>query len=337
MADPLVMLPVVTLQAQLQGLATLGLDMRRVRARVGPLPEEPDAMVPLAAYLAMWDEAVAVYGKPGLPTALAMAIPFGAFGALDYLVGSAGCVGGMVESSVLHFAMVASDCWLEHEHDAAGALHVVRIRAKPWVPQTVLEFTLAIMLSRLRYLTNNQVRPLRVGLPGQRPAGDAVREELLAAPLEYDFPGAEIVFDAPNWALPNPKADPYLHATLKRLAGQLGLDSPMHSPLEQALRLRLRGALAQGRADPARLAALLGVSHRSLQRRLQEEGRSFSDVLETFRRDESAQLLCDPKVALVDVAARLGYTEQTSFTRAFRRWTGTTPGVWRAQRTAPSA
>jgi AraC-like DNA-binding protein len=333
MSDALVMLPVVNLQAQMQGLVALGLDMQRIRARVGPLPLEPDAMVPLQAYLDMWDEAQAVYGKPGLPTALAMAIPFGAFGALDYLVGSASSVGGMVESAVLHFAMVASDCWLECDSDDRG-LHVVRVRAMPWVSVTVLEYTLAIMLSRLRYLTNNHFRPLRVALPGPKPPHDPAREQLVAATLEYNFPGAEIVVDVDTWEQANPNADPYLHATLKRLAAQLGLDSSSHSPLEQALRMRLRGALAQGRADPARVATLLGVSQRSLQRRLQEAGRSFSEVLEDFRRDESAHLLCNPDLSLVEIAFRLGYTEQTSFTRAFRRWTGTTPGAWRTARSS---
>lgn len=332
MPDTLVMLPAQTLHAQMQALAALGLDMQGVRKRVGALPQEPDAVVPLKAYIDMWESAQAVYGKPGLPTALAMAIPFGAFGALDYLVGSANSVAGVVESAALHFAMVASDCWLECDVDEAG-LRLVHVRAKPWVPVAALEFTLAMMLSRLRYLTDNQFRPVRVGLPGPKPPGDPVREQLLATTLEYNFPSAEIVVDAATWELVNPNADPYLHATLKRLAAQLGLDNPNHSALEQALRLRLRGALAQGRADPARIATLLGVSQRSLQRRLQETGRCFSDVLEDFRREESAHLLCNPQVPLVDIAARLGYTEQTSFTRAFRRWTGITPGAWRAERT----
>ena len=82
------------------------------------------------------------------------------------------------------------------------------------------------------------------------------------------------------------------------------------------------------------MAVLLGVSERTLQRRLTELGRSFSDVVEDFRREEAARLLATPGLHLVEVAGRLGYAEQTSFTRAFRRWTGTTPGAWRAGRAA---
>ena len=82
------------------------------------------------------------------------------------------------------------------------------------------------------------------------------------------------------------------------------------------------------------MAVLLGVSERTLQRRLTELGRSFSDVVEDFRHEEAARLLATPGIPLVEVASRLGYAEQTSFTRAFRRWTGTTPGAWRAGRSA---
>ena len=126
------------------------------------------------------------------------------------------------------------------------------------------------------------------------------------------------------------------------MAAQLELTQPNDTGLESALRARLRGSLSQGQATPHRtaphrtaphrMATLLGVSERTLQRRLAEDGRSFTDVLEEFRREESARLLCDRKLALTEIATRLGYAEQTSFTRAFRRWTGSTPGAWRADR-----
>jgi AraC-like DNA-binding protein len=155
-----------------------------------------------------------------------------------------------------------------------------------------------------------------------------------AADLPHGHPRAEMLIDGDSWHMPTRSADPFLHATLKALAAQLQLTQPGDSTLERALRVRLRDALAQGRADAPRMAVLLGVSERTLQRRLTELGRSFSDVVEDFRREEAARLLATPGLHLVEVAGRLGYAEQTSFTRAFRRWTGTTPGAWRAGRHA---
>jgi len=331
MPDAQAFQPALTLHLQLQGLATLGLDIGRVRARLGPLPDAPDAMVPVQTYLDMWDEAERLYGVPGLPSALAHAIPFGAFGALDYLVGSADTVAGCCESAMLHFAMVANDLALEID-PLDGGVHALRVRTLAPMPPQALEFTAAALFSRLRYVTGGSFRPRLLGLPVARPDDDAVRPRLFGLAPVYGHPCAEMLIDAATWRLPTRSADAFLHATLKGMAAQLQLARPHDSTLESALRARLRDALAQGRADAARMADLLGMSERTLQRRLTELGRSFSDVVEDFRREEAARLLATPGLQLVEVASRLGYAEQTSFTRAFRRWTGTTPGAWRSER-----
>lgn len=331
MAEAPTWLPALTLQLQLKALATLGVDSDRVRARLGPLPEAADAMVPAQTYLDMWDEAERLYGLPGLPTALALAIPFGAFGALDYLVGSAETVAGSCESAMLHFAMVAVDVGLEIDA-LEGDTHALRVRPLAPLPTQAIEFTLAALFSRLRHLTGGCFAPRLLGLPVVQPTSDTVRTRLYGLKPVYEHSCAEMLIDPATWQRPTHGADTFLHATLKSMASQLRLTHAGDSTLERALRARLRDALALGCADASRMAALLGVSERTLQRRLTELGRSFSDVVEDFRHEEAARLLASSNLSLVEVANRLGYAEQTSFTRAFRRWTGTTPGAWRAGR-----
>jgi AraC-like DNA-binding protein len=327
-------LPALTLQLQLEALGKLGLDADRVKARLGPLPEAADAMVPAQAYVDMWNEAERLYGVAGLPSALAMAIPFGAFGPLDYLAGSADTVAGGCESAVLYFTMVALDVGLEIDALEGGA-HALRVRALADVPVQALEFTLAALFSRLRHVTEGRFVPQLLGLPVVRPADDAVRSRVYGRLPAYEHPCAEMIIDGPTWQMPTRSADAFLHDALEDLATRLQLGQPGISPLERAVRARLRDALAQGRADAASVAVLLGMSKRTLQRRLDELGRSFSDVVEDFRREEVARLLAMPGLRLSEVAGRLGYAEQTSFTRAFRRWTRTTPGAWRAARRTP--
>ena len=324
-------LPAGTLRAQMQALATLGLDMPCLHRAVGPIPDGADALVPQQAYLTMWREALALYGDDALPTALAMAIPFGAFGALDYLIGSSATIGGSVESAQLHFAMVSNDAWLD-VHVLDDGTRAMQVRALPDVPVAALEFTLACMFNRLTRVSGGGFEALRVGLPIVRSTPDPVRERIYGAALAYDYPCAELVISAATWNTACATADSFLYAALEQLATQMQVQAPADSALESALRMRLRGALAQGRADAQRMAGLLGVSERTLQRRLTEIDRSFTQIVEDFRREESARLLCDRKLHLVEVASRLGYSEQTSFTRAFKRWHNTTPGHWRAAR-----
>lgn len=79
------------------------------------------------------------------------------------------------------------------------------------------------------------------------------------------------------------------------------------------------------------MAELPGASERTPQRRLADFGRSFSDVVEELRREEAARLLATTGLHLEEVASRLGHSERTSFTRAFRRWTGAAPEAWKAR------
>ena len=326
--------PALALRRQLEALGALGMDVAQVRAVVGDLPAEADGMVPVSQYNRMWETAQALCGLPGMPSAMALAIPFGAFGALDYLAGSACTVGALCESVLLHLSMVAVDVRIQHERLDDGS-HVIEARGVHPMPAAALEFTLATIFGRLRYVTQEAFVPVAVALPAEAPSDDPVRRRLWHAPLSYGYPCASFRMTHAMWERVIPAADPYLHAVLQRMAPQLHLARHPAGGLEQALRVRLRDALADGAADPARLAVLLGISVRTLQRRLRDAGRSFSAVVEDFRKEEALRLLQDPRVHLVRVAARLGYAEQTSFTRAFRRWTGDTPGAWRVQRSYP--
>jgi AraC-like DNA-binding protein len=81
--------------------------------------------------------------------------------------------------------------------------------------------------------------------------------------------------------------------------------------------------------DVGDVARAMHMSARTLQRRLEQEHTSFSDLLDRARLDVARRLLADPAVALTDVAFRLGFADLATFSRAFKRWTGMPPGQWR--------
>lgn len=83
--------------------------------------------------------------------------------------------------------------------------------------------------------------------------------------------------------------------------------------------------LPEGRASLEEVAAVLGISCRSLQRRLRRESLRFSEVLQTVRLRKAEQLLSASELSLADIAAQLGYQEQSSFSNAYRQWTGCSP------------
>ena len=92
----------------------------------------------------------------------------------------------------------------------------------------------------------------------------------------------------------------------------------------------IRGSLASGTCSIERCAEKLGLSVRTLQARLAEENARFSEMVETSRAALAKSHLSQKLLSLDEIADRLGYGEQTSFGRAFKRWTGMTPQQYRA-------
>jgi AraC-like DNA-binding protein len=84
-----------------------------------------------------------------------------------------------------------------------------------------------------------------------------------------------------------------------------------------------------GNPSLEQVAAQLGLSERTLQRKLQELGTSHNDLVEQIRRDLAMRYLKEPDMAICEVAYLTGFSEPSSFHRAFKRWTGVTPGEFR--------
>lgn len=106
-------------------------------------------------------------------------------------------------------------------------------------------------------------------------------------------------------------------------------------PIEGVLEA-LEYALTQGQgANPlliARTARRLGMSARTLQRRLRASGTSFSDLLRRKREFCAVDMLCQGQHSIAEIADALGFSEHSAFTRAFKRWTGSSPARFRGAR-----
>jgi AraC-like DNA-binding protein len=154
-------------------------------------------------------------------------------------------------------------------------------------------------------------------------------EHFLGAAIRTGAEHAALWLEPDLLALRVPSADPelarYFTAILERAAG-FGADE---DPLLRRVRLAIRDALLGGSSDAATIARGLGLGARTLQRRLGELGTRYADVLESTRRTLAEGYLRDPSLGLAEIAWLLGYDEQTSFFRAFRRWHGRTPGEYR--------
>jgi AraC-like DNA-binding protein len=329
------MLAAATARALLAGLRGAGVDAEAVREAAG-IPRaalgELDGVLPAEAFARIWEEAFRRAPREELPTEVGLAIPFGAFGPIDYLAASSADVASAFDSLAAWFRTVAAGVSLEVERTARGGeLRIVPGQGGPppgLVRQVSDEFTIAVIVGRFRSRpVSPPFRAAEVRLTRPAPRRPSRHAALLGAEVAFGCALTALRVPAECWAAKLPSADPMLLETLRALADRLDLGASS-SDLEHAVRARLRSLLPEGRADAATVARSLGLSERTLHRRLRAEGRSFGAVVDLFREAEAERLLGAPSAALSDVAARLGFSDQSAFTRAFRRWKGAPPSAW---------
>jgi len=147
-----------------------------------------------------------------------------------------------------------------------------------------------------------------------------------ASIIQFDRPAHRLVFPRALLDLPVKTAD--------QVATQLAraqCERELAAIADAGLVGRVRAAVEAGAQDLPAVAKQLRMSTRTVKRRLAERGTTFREVVDDLRRQRALLLIEDRGLTLDDIAGRLGYTETPNFTRAFRRWTGTTPAAYRAR------
>jgi len=192
------------------------------------------------------------------------------------------------------------------------------------------EMTLSILVSFARRGTGVDWTPHEVSFQHSKPPSISEHQRIFRSQVHFGRPINELVFDSSLLALAMTKADPGLCVILDRHAQELLSRRPRADGLINEVRQFLSEALNVG--DDPRIETIsqkLGISVRTLQRKLKEEGRSHQDLLDEMRSDLSKRYLQEPKLAICEVAYLLGFSEPSAFHRAFRRWTGITPKEFR--------
>ncbi len=171
--------------------------------------------------------------------------------------------------------------------------------------------------------------PLGVAFQHAAPRSVQEHERIFRCPVHFGWPACELTFSARWIRAPLTTADANLSAVLDRHLKDLLARLPGAASFAHETRRRLLAAYRQGPLQLASLAKGLGVSERTLQRRLQEEGTSLQELTEAVRHELSLALLRDRALSLFEIAQRLGYASQAAFSRAFRRWRGVSPAAYR--------
>jgi len=181
--------------------------------------------------------------------------------------------------------------------------------------------------------TKTPVRPRRLEFIRRR-ANEAMLRRHFRCELRFDAPHDQLVFEEEALALPMVQRNAQLLAVLLPGLEQAIEHDERARTLADDVRTALSETMSGDRPAIAKVAKCLGMSSRTMQRRLGELGTTYQDVLDGVRRRSARQLLANTDLGVGEVAFLLGFEEVNSFTRAFHAWEGTTPAKWRAGATA---
>lgn len=198
-----------------------------------------------------------------------------------------------------------------------------------------IEFFVTVLVRLCRQLTGIRLVPTHVKLAHRRDGGCPEMTEFFGDKVEFDAAVDEVLFAPASRDMPVVSADHHLNKILigyceEALSRRPRKRGPFRSSVENAI----VPLLPHGKARANEVSRRLGVSQRTLARRLSSEQMSFSSVLENLKIDLAERYLADEALSISQVAWLLGYQEVSSFTHAFKRWTSKTPRQMRTQNAA---
>ena len=191
-----------------------------------------------------------------------------------------------------------------------------------------LEAALGFWLIRGRHYTGVEWNPTEVQLQG--PTTDtAVYERVFRCKVVNKCKETKLIFDKDLLSLPIKNPDPNLLQYLTPIAEEVIKNLPGNQSVKQLIHDKIFTSLENGNTSIDSIANQIHVSARTLQRRLEDEGTSFAELLDQTRNIAAVEYLKDPHISITETAFLLGFSDSSTFYRAFKRWTKQTPAQFR--------
>jgi AraC-like DNA-binding protein len=189
-----------------------------------------------------------------------------------------------------------------------------------------IQLRLSGLLSMLRWMTVPDLRPTSAAFQFREPGDQAEYERVFGCPIEWNHAPSELWFDASE-LVPSKDGASKIYAAAANFWERRNVRYPAaeRSLIEQIENI-VESVLEQGEIGIKFAAPRVGMSERTLIRKLREAGTTYRAIVERLRRDKAVELLQDRRLSLKQIAAALGYSNEQNFARAFQRWFGTSPG-----------
>jgi AraC-like DNA-binding protein len=310
----------------------MGLDGARLCRDAGIAPRrlgERDGRVEVSLLCALFAAAEAHSGDALV--GLHVAERAGLGGLASYVIGSQSTVARALQMQLRYQVLLLGADAVAVEPHGGMTLVSLETDAPAEAYRHLAEYCIASSCRLLGWLTLQAGRANEIHFRHAAGGAAAEYERVFGCTVRFEQPNNGALLSDDTLAERLVSANQELAAQLDRLAhAELGRYTA--TAFRDGVALALRAAPLDGtRVRREAVARRLGVSPRTLQRRLASERTSFAKVLDETRRQVALALVADPLISISDISRRVGYADQFAFNKAFRRWTGRSPSAYRQQ------
>ncbi|MFF8803148.1 MULTISPECIES: AraC family transcriptional regulator [unclassified Methylobacterium] len=310
-----------------EAVTAAGGSLARVFARAEmplTLLEEPDRLILLRDQLRLVEAAIREIGDPALPARLSIQTGISGLGPIGVQVREADTLGAaLARVEVVTPVVLQTATWTGLRRQGARAFYGYTVAERIDSGRQSNEvLALGYLLGTVRHFLGSTWRPERAVVTGASMFARAEIEALFGCEIAFG-PQAGLVFPARDCDTANPsRLDPTLTGTTE--------GRPIEDDLLTCVAQLIALSLNESRPSIDWVARRLGLSRRTLQRRLEQAGTRYADIQRQVLGDRAKELLAMATLPIGRVGLELGYADAAHFTRAFLDWTGVTPSQWRS-------
>jgi len=312
----------------LEYLETEGFDLKAILDRAGIAQsalEGTKTRFPKRKFQALWQVASEVTGDPAIALRVSTMVKADTLGILGYLALAS-------ESRRKAFELVKDltpllweDVECELESDGEVAFIRCNTDRDPQGSRFTTEYAIGLTVTMSRVLGAGHSGPLEARFSYPAPAYADEYERILGLPIRFDAGENGVLYPISMMDTLNPAADAALRQLLERYAADQLAKIPTSARFSQRVRSCIRSMLPLGSLTADTVAAQFRMSERTLRRRLREEDTNYQEILDDVRGQLARHYLTKEQRGIDEVGFILGFSDQSAFTKAFRRWTGQTP------------
>ena len=321
----------VTLSGYIEVATAVGLDGARMLRQAGIALEaldDPENRLPAGVVVRLLDRSAEESGCESFGLMMAERRTFASLGPVSLLLERLPNLRAVVRTSIVFQRHLNDVVSISLEDDLETCLIKLDLWPEYWGAQ-MIDLLVGIAFQVLSGASGGRWRPACVHTMRKEPKDLSVWRRLFRAPITFEDNFNGFSNSSASMLIPNPLADEGMARNAHHLLRLLPLTSGPE-PIGDKVRRTISLLLPSGRATVDQVAAQLGLSSRSLQRRLDEEGLQFAELLSGVRQELATAYLAGSTRPVTSVAAMLGYSSPSSFTRWFAGSFGVAPQAWRA-------